>query len=273
MFEFEKHYFDAIDEAGSLTIIYDCTLRVGGTLRWCYSSRQTSTSAAALCQEFPGHATTNLSLGRTPALGASFPVATGDGFSGRWKVRQAGPGPVTLLALSGPLGREIIWQCHAPICDVVLGPEHRAATGYMETLRLRLPWPSVPIERLHWGRFIGAGRSLVWIVWEGPQPRRLAWLDGKSVDLLDFHSPADATVLRVGIIATGARLDIGSARPVSAPALDERLRSVLGPVRRLLPRRLRAIEDRKSLGTGTLALSQGGVISGTAVFESIDLAG
>jgi hypothetical protein len=41
LFELEKHYFDAIDADGVLTIVYDCILRVFyGVLRWSYSSRQ-----------------------------------------------------------------------------------------------------------------------------------------------------------------------------------------------------------------------------------------
>jgi hypothetical protein len=274
LFELEKHYFDAIDADGVLTIVYDCILRVFyGVLRWSYSSRQEAGGGQSVCREFHTRAATNLRLGTIWPPGVEISVSLGGGIRSSWKIRQPGPAPVTLLRRGGALGREILWQCHAPICDVVLGPEQRQATGYMETVRLRLLWPRLPIDRLHWGRFIGGDQSLIWIIWEGPIPRQLAWLNGRPAELAVFR-PAigPSNTGQLVVVAGGARLDVATSHAIVGMPLDDRLHASLGPARRLLPRQLRVIEDRKSLGTGALVLGDGQVVMGTAVFETIDLA-
>lgn len=274
MFELEKHYFDAIDADGVLTIVYDCILRVFyGALRWSYSSLQETGGGQPSCREFHTRVSTNLRLGTISPPGTEISVALGDGFKSSWKIRQPGPALVTLLRRGGALGREILWQCHAPICDVMLGPEQREATGYMETVRLRLPWPRLPIDRLHWGRFIGGDQSLVWIIWEGPIPRQLAWLNGMPAELEIFRPAIGPTKAGQLIVAAGgARLEVAMSRAIVGIPIDDRLHASLGPARRLLPRQLRVIEDRKSLGTGALVLGDGQVVVGTAVFETVDLA-
>src|SRR5689334_1411462 len=56
----------------------------------------------------------------------------------------------------------------------------RSGRGYAERLVMTVaPW-RLGIARLWWGRFCGDRHSLVWIVWEGARPLRLALLDGSE---------------------------------------------------------------------------------------------
>src|SRR3989304_5213716 len=51
------------------------------------------------------------------------------------------------------------------------------------------PW-TLPIDTLRWGRWTSATRSAIWIVWEGPHPLRIAFLDGVRTGDVTIHPGA-----------------------------------------------------------------------------------
>ena len=105
---------------------------------------------------------------------ASLAVSTADG-PATW--RNASHRPRVLWSDGR---RQVLWD------PVVLNGEvsgARTGRGYAERLVLTVaPW-RLGITRLWWGRFCGDRHSLVWIVWEGGRPLRLALLDGRDADL------------------------------------------------------------------------------------------
>src|SRR3989304_6039918 len=86
------------------------------------------------------------------------------------------------------------------------------------------PW-TLPIDTLRWGRWTSATRSAIWIVWEGPHPLRIAFLDGVRTGDVTIHPGA----VDVG----GARLTVSDDAMITNATLGEQL-GVLAPLRSLV---------------------------------------
>ena len=201
------------------------------------------------------------------AAGSTITVCLPDGAGASFQARSTG-WPQDVLLDDLKTRRFIGWQCRAPNCEVDFGDGSPLADGYVETLRMHLPRLSIPIDRLHWGRFVAESWSLVWIVWEGPVPRRQAWLNGVNVDLECFTTSVSGDVsLRV----SGADFKSEQTREIIARPLQTRLSAALGAFAALLPRALRSLEERKHLGRGRLMLADGAEIQGWTLSETVNV--
>jgi len=146
------------------------------------------------------------------------------------------------------------WQACAPAAHVRLAVagEVLEGAGYAERLEVTIaPW-ALPLRTLHWGRWVADARSLVWIVWEGPHPLALAWLDGVLVE--------DPRVLDDGLsLGDAGRLVLADRTVITDATVGEQL-AVLAPLRRLVERVSGSHQTRwRSRGTftapGTAALT------------------
>ncbi len=146
--------------------------------------------------------------------------------------------------------------------ELTLRGQLLSGVGYLERLRIDVaPW-RLPIEELRWGRFHGAGRSIVWIEWRGASPLRLCLVDGVEVEV---GALADEGFE----FADGARLEL-TPRAVlrdgrlGQTVLRERLFRWLP-----LPRSIRAMHETKWLASGRFT-DRGGVTSaGFAIHEVV----
>lgn len=86
-----------------------------------------------------------------------------------------------------PISRTIFdrltWTCLHPKSDVTITAGSIAfhGLGYAERLDLSIPPWKLPLNELHWGRFLSPDDSLVWIDWRGQHQTRVLIHNGHDV--------------------------------------------------------------------------------------------
>jgi hypothetical protein len=134
--------------------------------------------------------------------------------------------------------------------------------GYAEKLVMTVaPW-RLGINRLWWGRFCGENRSLVWIVWEGRHPLRLALLDGTDVRL-------DA-VTADAICTQSVSLRLGRRRQLVDQVLGAGALADMPWPKRLAPISFLSGRERKWLAHGELKTDGNQIDRGEVVWETVD---
>src|SRR5262249_3059708 len=115
--------------------------------------------------------------------------------------------------------------------------------GYAEQLRMTIaPW-RLGIGRLWWGRFCGDRHSLVWIVWEGRHPLRLALFDGREAGLADVTEDFVC-------VAPAARLHLRERRPLVDETLGTGALANMPWPKRVAPAAFLRGHERKWLAAG-----------------------
>jgi hypothetical protein len=190
-----KWYLDCVAENGDAVVVYVADLR-WDQLSMRYSSLLTVREGRVHCASslreclFPqlDGDTTTLSL---PHLG----------MKGTWQALRS---PVKRMVFDSEDG-SVAWHCHQPMSQVDLllqGKTRMVGLGYAECLTLSvLPW-KLPLEELHWGRFLSRHHALVWIDWRGPQRRRTVLYDGEEQEIQSL------TESRMLFADTGTTLDL-----------------------------------------------------------------
>jgi hypothetical protein len=234
-FTLRKTYLDVVDSAGRCAIVYWTDLRWGPiALHW-----------EGLSLEGPGREPEHQG-----AFGRSLGVRT---------TCEAWCAPFATRLLDLPAGT-LDWRCEAPGADVVVESRRGVSlcgAGYRETLVLSIPPWKLPIDELHWGRWASpeSRHSVVWLDWRGSHPLTLVLENGVVRD--------DAEVGDESIRIGGETLRLAGTRTLYSRTIAEILRDA-GPLIARLPGSWRALDDRKSLSTGTL-----GDRSGWAVHEIV----
>lgn len=98
------------------------------------------------------------------------------GVHGTWQALDAAFDATLLTSADG----SIEWACVIPRAraNVTIDGTRYEGLGYVERLRLTVaPW-ALPFHVLRWGRHLSDRHAVVWIEWDGAQPRRTTWLDG-----------------------------------------------------------------------------------------------
>jgi hypothetical protein len=144
----------------------------------------------------------------------------------------------------------VTWRCLQPASLVALrvangdgASRAMSGLGYAEQLTLTLPPWRMPIEELHWGRFVsplddaGAHASLVWIDWRGPHAARFVFLDGVRVD-------ADVTAERI-TLADGTTLSLDCADVLREGAIGTTVLKAIPELFRKAPGRVLGVHERK----------------------------
>ncbi|MGE0355029.1 MAG: hypothetical protein AB7Q69_17590 [Gemmatimonadales bacterium] len=256
MFRLTKWYLDLVTEQGTALITYAAALEWSG-LRVHYVS---------ILLARPGippeeHSTwSDVRLPQPDGDTLRFRHA-GLPLDGEWR-REAAPLDATLL--DSPSGR-LHWSCLQPSAAATLefSGETFTGRGYAECLVMTcLPW-TLPFRSLRWGRFASASSSVVWIDWNGEQPRRWVWLDGAA---------EPGAVLQGGGIAGlsgGRRLRLVPVRELcdrrSLQVISRRLPALdalpAGPIRNL--------REAKRLDRGILYREQVPVSEGWTIHEVV----
>lgn len=181
------------------------------------------------------------------------------GFAGRW------------TALSGPQKHTIFedetgavhWHCVHPKAECRLdlhGQERMSGLGYVECLTLSVPPWELPLEELHWGRFLTNENYLVWIDWRGPYHKRLVLRNGEQQSV--------QTLTESSIVFAGGELNLDRRTTLREGRLGQTVFSALVPLRRILPNTLLAVEEEKWLSRGEL-VCDGRRNSGWAIHEVV----
>ncbi len=181
------------------------------------------------------------------------------GFRGRW------------TTLSDPQKRTIFedengsvdWLCVQPNADCQLdlpGQERMPGLGYVECLTLTIPPWELPLEELHWGRFLNHENYVVWIDWRGPYHKRLVLRNGEEqmVQALTESS----------IVFAGGELNLDRQTNLRQGRLGQTVFSALAPLRKILPNTMLAVQEEKWLSRGGL-VCDGRRHSGWAIHEVV----
>ncbi len=251
----EKWYLDCVTATGGGVIGYAASLRLGPlSLRY----------SEALSWPGPGAA----ARGRT-IRGGGVPTATEAGvawnsaglrLAGEWRGRQPAIGPVSLHA--EPAG-EIEWTCLCPAAEtaVTLDGETYAGAGYAERLVMTLPPGRLPMRELRWGRFIADTQSCVWIVWRGGVEKTWCFHNGRAVEA-GMPGPRE-------LKWDGHRLALETGATLRSGCITDTALTRAGPLRWLLPRRVRRLVETKWCSRGVLTGADGRTHAGWAIHEVV----
>lgn len=251
----EKFYLDVVCADGSGCIGYatriagvGLSLSPAALLMWDADASQPAAQARTLRGRFP-----RLENGawqwHCPALAVA----------GSWRALAA---PVPQDLWTDARGG-VFWENFAPRAEVTLrvGARRFQGWGYAERLRLTIPPWHLPIDSLHWGRFVSAETSVIWIAWEHETERNWLWHDGRACEL---HSVSpDVVVWREG------RIEFESRRVLRSGRLDETAFRRWPHVAGLLPARLRAFEETKWCSRAVLRAGDGSPVAGWAIHEYV----
>ena len=195
-FALEKWYMDVADTRGNVYIGYWVALR------W---KRHSFHLGQHLWRDATGRTWSRADLGAPPASDH----APHDAFHWRtahvdaiWWPPETPRFSETLL--ESEQGR-IQWTCLLPRARATARSRRLTVEGwgYVEHLEVTLPPWGLPLETFHWGRCLSDHHALVWIRWDGPEPRRLLWVDGERRTEYELSEG--------GLLAPGARWQIESA--------------------------------------------------------------
>jgi hypothetical protein len=252
-FALHKWYLDVTADDGSAAIVYVARLS-WGLLRLPYAEvlvARPGKTAPESRRRFSRRALVTL---EGPTIRLAAPALR---VHGAWTAATPAVEATLLDTPAGAIG----WRCRQPggeACLNLPGGEVLAGQGYVEELFLSLrPW-SLPFRELRWGRFLGGGRSLVWIDWRGGLERRWVFLDGEAAPR--------AAVSDLAVEWDGARLELESGRELRRQALA----GTVGPgLRWLLPRRLARAVEVKWVSRGRLAERGREAVAGWAIHEVV----
>ena len=257
VFQLSKWYADVVEPGtGRLLICYDSELRWKGL-----AFRFTNT----LQFEAPGKRHTAASFTQKGTAGLTdndtvFALRQ-PGLHGTWQQQAPTVREVLLETDKG----SVLWECYFPAAtaQVTMGESTFRGLGYVERLTLTLPPWHLPLQTLRWGRLVTPHHSVVWIRWDGPEPRHLVFHNGVRY--------ADS-----GFIGDD-HLQFG---PYSL-VFEEKHSLRAGPVgstvfrrfpwfKKLFPARILHLDETKWLSSATL--SEGGVVLdlGYAVHERVE---
>jgi hypothetical protein len=249
-----KWYLDCVAENGDAVVVYVADLR-WNNLSIHYASLLTVVEGRVRC-------VSSLRKGRFPQLARdTITLALPHlGIAGTWHALRT---PVQRAVFEGKEGC-IHWHCHQPMAQVdLLLPSNTPITGlgYAECITLSVvPW-KLPLEELHWGRFLSEQHALVWIDWRGPQPWRTLIHNGDEREIQSF---TESEIL----FAPVSRLEVDRGLVLRSGQLGHTVFAGISRLAKLLPRNMLAVEECKWRSRGVLQAACGNA-SGWAVHEIV----
>ena len=257
-FELSKWYFDLVADDGAAFIGYFATVR-WRALRLHYQS--------VLLRNATGAVTTRSSW-RSPRGPRATPALIAWECAelqvrGTW-IAQAPP--ISVRLLQGRTGT-IDWHCVQPraLVQVTLGgAEPLQGLGYAEVLRVTVPPWRLPMRTLRWGRFLGETDAFVWIEWQGPVARRIAYLNGREA------TPTEVGERRIVLAGGDVSLDLDDACVLREGRLGKTAFRRLPRLERWFPSSFIGIHERKWLSRGTLRRTGATPSAGWAIHEVVE---
>ncbi|HEX8659782.1 MAG TPA: hypothetical protein VF690_19720 [Hymenobacter sp.] len=256
-FQLQKWYADVVDPAtGHLAICYDSELRWKGL-----AFRFTN----LLRFEPPGMRFASASFVHQAQAGLNedqvlFTLKQ-RGVRGTWQ-RQA---PALRELLLETAYGSVLWECHFPAAtaQVLMGETVLHGLGYVEKLTLTLPPWHLPLQTLRWGRFVAPGHCLVWIKWEGPEPRHLVFYNGTRY--------ADTGHIGDNEVQVGPfRLAFEAKHSLRAGLVGKTVFQRFPWFKKLFPVRILHLDEAKWLSAATLTEARTVVATGYAVHERVE---
>ena len=251
MFSLVKWYGDCVTPDGRALIGYWAELQWRG-MRIRYAS---SLDARP---EHPVQVRTTIRAGAPPALEAdhyrwSEPLVR---VNARWKPLAPRYTETLFKSQEG----EVRWSCLAPAAEAEMSS--LSGAGYLERVEMTVPPWSLPLDTLHWGRFVAADVALTWIDWRGPHHRRVVLRDGLPV----VATAIERTHI---VLESGERLEFDCGRTVREGTLGPNVIAAVPGLDRLVPVRLLQVHEHKWLSQAQL-LRDGNVLSrGWAIHEVV----
>jgi hypothetical protein len=250
-----KWYLDCVAENGDAAVVY------AADLRW----NRLSMRYGSLLSVLQGRVRCTSSLRK-----GHFPLSDRDsitltlphlGIAGSWHALRA---PVQRTVFEDKEGH-IEWHCHQPMAqaDLLLQNKTRiTGLGYAECLTLSVvPW-KLPLEELHWGRFLSDQHAVVWIDWRGVQPWRTLIHNG------DEHEIHSLTESEIRFAPAGTRLELDRALMLRSGQLGHTVFAGISHLAKVLPRNMLAVEECKWRSRGVLRAGNGNA-SGWAIHEVV----
>ena len=253
-FLLEKWYLDCVAENGDSAIVYVATLHWNKLLIH-YGSLLTVLSNRI-------HSAFSLRRCRSPQLDAdSVTLALSHlGIEGTWRALRA---PVRRKVFESNDG-SVDWHCHQPISQVELlirGDDKMSGLGYAESLTLSvLPW-RLPLEELHWGRFLSDQHAIVWIDWRGLHQWRTVIQDGEEQPVQSLSESGMQ-------FTTNSKLDLDRGKELRRGPLGQTVFGGISRLAGLLPRNMLSVEECKWRSRGVLQRGDEQV-SGWAIHEVV----
>jgi len=250
-----KWYLDGVAENGDTAIVYVADLR-WDRLFLRYASLLTTLEGRI-------RAASSLRNCALPQLeGDTARLSLPDlGIEGSWHALRA---PLARTVFSGNDG-SVDWHCHQPCSQVDLllhGKTRMTGLGYAECLTLTvLPW-KLPLEELHWGRFLSPQHAIVWIDWRGQYQWRTVFHNGEEQRVRSL------TESEIIFADTETRLDLDRGMALRSGQLGETVFAGISSLARLLPRSLVSVEECKWRSRGILSTAST-TVSGWAIHEVV----
>ena len=183
------------------------------------------------------------------------------GIEGTWNALRS---PLRKTVFENEQG-SVDWHCLQPMSQVDLclrGATALTGRGYAECLSLSvLPW-KLPMNELHWGRFLSDHDALVWIDWRGPHQNRVVFHNGTERPVKCI------TESGITFADSDARLELDHGLVLRHGQLGDTVFPGISRLARLLPRSMMAVDECKWRSRGVLH-SAGSESSGFAIHEVV----
>jgi hypothetical protein len=156
----------------------------------------------------------------------------------------------------------LTWQCHRPLAEarVRMGDSEVRGLGYVEFLEMTIPPWKLPIDELHWGRFLSQNAYHVWIVWRGPHPLTLVFLNGVRLSGVE--------VSETTVTWAGGRLALDDRSVLRNGSLGQTVLAAIPGADRLIPGTVLDTEECKWRSRGTLS-DKGATHTGWVIHEVV----
>lgn len=253
-FALEKWYIDAIDEEGRAFIGYSARLR------W-----------KSISLSYNNYTFLDLNEA-SPLVKSSFSVKSFPDYSDdklRWVFKnitvessRIDPsfGQILLKDESG----EINWSCLLPKASVKIHLNEKSVLsgpGYAEKIDISiLPW-KIPIEKLHWGRYLSKDDTIIWIRWEGPIEKNLVFHNGETAK----GHRIEQNVVQFGDYT----LQLQNARSIRKGTVMQTVFSKFPAISKLFPSVIKQLQENKWVSDGILKKSDKITSQSKAIHEFV----
>lgn len=251
-FHLEKWYLDVADTRGQAFIGYAATLK----WKWINLSY---TGFTFLSEDHKIRKRNSFSGAILPKLNSGIIEWQSKDCRGTW---QANAEAVEELLLNDN-HHQIRWNCLQPsaYAHVTTGTDAIEGLGYAERIELNFPPWQMPINELHWGRFLSPGHSITWIKWIGPLPKNLVYHNGERTD--------HAVISKEEISFNGLTLALSGAVVMRSGSLASTVFKKFPSLAKLFPKSILQLQENKWLSRGDLYRGGKCISTGKAIHEVV----
>src|SRR5215471_10725510 len=199
-----KWYLDCVAENGDTVVLYAADLR-WNSLSLGYANLLTAINGS-ITSAFSLHGITEPTISGL-ALTIKQPKLR---VEGSWHALR---NPIRRTVFQNPQG-DIDWHCVQPMSQVELQSRgnRMSGLGYAECLTVSLlPW-QLPLTQLNWGRYLSREDALVWIDWQGPEPRRHVIHNGEECQVTSVTESELVFAVGAGSLELDRGLTLRSGR-------------------------------------------------------------